>query len=376
LPNAILTSFSAKIQRLSENNFDGWILAAFSRTMDILYASRLGWDRAILPGGGISGKGFRRHSQRNCSMHRFKSGFTLVELLVVITIIGLLIAMLIPAVSMIRERGRQTACMSNQHQIGFAIQEYEATNKQQLPGLMNVTAGGTQFSWVEAISPNLEHTDIWENIRAGKANAITGVRINSTICPDDPYLADPTSPNAQMLLSYGVNDQYFVDYRGKPYNPNYAPPVGRNFVSSSSASFNTFAPAIDTNLKTRPYGTFPHGQTATTTQTVMLGERTFPDTTTYSLTRAGQWGDPGAGSPNPWSNPSWTYQKFWQALAFPCPSPSSPSVPISPQVMASSHGSTVVRNSSGIVGTAAGTVVIVTYFDGHGAILPSDTQFP
>ncbi len=100
-------------------------------------------------------------------MHRFRSGFTLVELLVVITIIGLLVALLIPAVNVIRERGRQTQCFNQQKQIGLAILAYEA-GQNHLPGVMDqktvtVATGGTaiQYSWVEAIFPNLEHADIW-----------------------------------------------------------------------------------------------------------------------------------------------------------------------------------------------------------------------
>ena len=310
-------------------------------------------------------------------MRRFRSGFTLVELLVVITIIGLLIGLLIPAVSMVRERGRQTSCMYNQKQLGLAVLEYE-TGQQKLPGLMNqmTTSGGTvQYSWVGAITPNIEHSDIWENISAGKLAAIAGVRISTAICPDDPLMADPTSPNAQNLLSYGVNDQFFVDYRGKPYNTTYTPPVGRNSIvnyPSITSAFSTVLPASTSNLKTRPNvpsTSFSRGQTVTSTQTVMLGERNWVDPSGVYV-RAGKWYDA-----TNW--PTWnsTPNNFWLALAFPYPT-STATVPISPAVMASSHGSTVVRNSTGVTGYAPGTVVIVTYFDGHGAILPSDTQFP
>ena len=307
-------------------------------------------------------------------MRRFKSGFTLVELLVVITIIGLLVGLLIPAVSMVRERGRQATCLANQKQIGIAILAYE-TSKNHLPGVMDqmtvtTATGGTatlQYSWVEAIFPYLEHADIWGYVSTGKTNAIAGIRVNTVICPDDPLMVDVTSANAQQLLSYGVNDQFFVDYRDYR-NPAFrltspantiAPFVGRSAVSPY---FSSVGAAVVSNLKTQPYGGYPRGQTATSTQTVMLGERTFPDTTTaYSGQRAKNWYDPTWLTPTPW-----TAQQYWQALAFPYPTPPS-SVLISPAVMASTHAATAGR---------PGTVVIVTYFDGHGAILPSDTQFP
>ena len=65
-----------------------------------------------------------RHSQK---------GFTLIELLVVITIIGILAALLFPVFLTVRERARQTTCASNLHQIGLAIQMYEADNNDSLP---------------------------------------------------------------------------------------------------------------------------------------------------------------------------------------------------------------------------------------------------
>jgi prepilin-type N-terminal cleavage/methylation domain-containing protein len=55
---------------------------------------------------------------------RRRAAFTVIELLVVITIIGMLMGLLLPAVNQVRESGRKTACISNLHQIGIAYQSY------------------------------------------------------------------------------------------------------------------------------------------------------------------------------------------------------------------------------------------------------------
>ena len=62
-----------------------------------------------------------------------RRGFTLIELLVVIAIIGLLMAMLLPAISYTREAARQTQCRNNLHQIGVACNQYQ-TAYQEFPG--------------------------------------------------------------------------------------------------------------------------------------------------------------------------------------------------------------------------------------------------
>ncbi len=90
-----------------------------------------------------------------------RRGFTLVELLVVIAIIGMLIALLLPAVQAAREAGRRSSCSNNLRQLALGCLLYEDTTKQLPPMSGNryyYEPGG--FSWIAFILPFMEQGNV------------------------------------------------------------------------------------------------------------------------------------------------------------------------------------------------------------------------
>ncbi len=142
-------------------------------------------------------------------------GFTLVELLVVIAIIGMLMALLIPAVQMAREAARRATCTNNQKNIGLAIMNF-ATARDRLPSGFSPhplsTPGGTNscLGWVPPLLPYLEQKPIYDRIQtdpdAANSPAIVGLT-NLTLsilnCPSRTLPDTAVSPPAP--LAYVVN---------------------------------------------------------------------------------------------------------------------------------------------------------------------------
>lgn len=156
-------------------------------------------------------------------MTRLRRGFTLVELLVVIAIIGILVALLLPAIQAAREASRRTQCGNNQKQIATALHNYHDIYKLLPAAAMAGTnppigdANQSGLVWIRSILPQMEmgalydQWDYWGQYTQG-ANAINDKVIKTLIpayrCPSDVPSStwNAPTPNYNYVVNLGTTD--------------------------------------------------------------------------------------------------------------------------------------------------------------------------
>ncbi|WP_460168042.1 DUF1559 family PulG-like putative transporter [Thermostilla marina] len=127
-------------------------------------------------------------------------GFTLVELLVVMAIIGILISLLLPAVQMAREAARRASCLNNLRQMGVGLHNYHDTLGTFPPGGIEprtfMQPDGRQFAWSMLLLPFIEQENLYRKIDTGKPfdadeNAeAAAVVLDVYVCPSAPNAYD------------------------------------------------------------------------------------------------------------------------------------------------------------------------------------------
>lgn len=148
-----------------------------------------------------------------------KQAFTLVELLVVITIIGILIALLLPAVQAAREAARRAQCQNNLKQISLALLNYEQAMKCLPPAITRL--GSESFwdgailreNWVICILPYLEQTGLYNSFQRGVPisdpvhSTLRGTQLSVMMCPSDSYARQTCSQSGGNWARgcYGAN---------------------------------------------------------------------------------------------------------------------------------------------------------------------------
>jgi len=132
--------------------------------------------------------------------------FTLIELLVVIAIIGILIALLLPAVQAAREASRRTSCANKLKQAALGCHNYESTYKVLPPAS---SPSGRQYSAFVAILPFVEQTALYETIDQNTqayTNSACRVILSQLLCPSETnYDVQPIAANNVAPSNYAVS---------------------------------------------------------------------------------------------------------------------------------------------------------------------------
>lgn len=152
--------------------------------------------------------------------YRKKAAFTLVELLVVIAIIGILVALLLPAVQAAREAARRISCVNNLTQLILAVQNYEMAYRAYPPGTMQEKGPivneprGYHHNWLSRLLPYLEekntynHIDFQVGVYDEKNATVRKVHISTFQCPS---VGVPEQPDRAFSCYAGVHHDVDAD---------------------------------------------------------------------------------------------------------------------------------------------------------------------
>jgi prepilin-type N-terminal cleavage/methylation domain-containing protein/prepilin-type processing-associated H-X9-DG protein len=174
-----------------------------------------------------------------------RRAFTLIELLVVIAVIGILVALLLPAVQVAREAARRMQCKNNLKQIGLALNNYHEAHKMFPPGRMRsmVDGQGRCFSAYAHLLPYLDAAPLYARIDFN-ANpddfARNGTALGQTIpfflCPSDSYRILQSSVVDGVIVDAAVHNYPLctgTTFPLSPRNPGGVPVTGVFFENSS-----------------------------------------------------------------------------------------------------------------------------------------------
>lgn len=237
---------------------------------------------------------------------RSRKGFTLIELLVVIAIIGVLVALIMPAVQQAREAANRTKCQNNLKQLGLAATQYHDTFNSLPSGWFYWPEAGqpdptgssttgtvtldmidsTRWNGLVMILPKLEQVNLWNEmnfyVSPGMPDNSTSVRrtIEGFVCPSNRRATTVANTNTGAAS----NKAGPLDYRGNMAAGSWnAPP---NQGAAVPANYPTGGPSFGFNLDNGI--SYQNSQVSLadvidgTSTTMMIGESltgTWPDAT-------------------------------------------------------------------------------------------------
>jgi prepilin-type N-terminal cleavage/methylation domain-containing protein len=172
----------------------------------------------------------RSHNRRPACAADQTRGFTLVELLVVIAIIGILVALLLPAIQAAREAARRVQCQNSIKNLALAVLNYEnqkrglppATLAKQISGTNERIALTHDLSWIVHILPFIEEQALYDQIDQKK----TGVQQDNTVGsrPHEHQLATLLCPSDSALGRFYTSPFTFGRRLGKGNYAAYVSP--------------------------------------------------------------------------------------------------------------------------------------------------------
>ena len=225
--------------------------------------------------------------------------FTLVELLVVIAIIGILVALLLPAIQAAREAARRTKCVNQLKNIGLACLNYESANKAYPPGSTfalkkdgTIYPSASGLGWPVLILPYMEESGvneqmltIWDKMLttpgyqdaySGYMDPINKMMLPSYLCPSDGEL--PLQPE-----KYGNADRKAMSYAGVTGSywsrvgsaPTASKQSGKYCIWGSQSPTDLLGPNNFDGLMIQHWPVSIKQATDGTSKTLLVGERTY-----------------------------------------------------------------------------------------------------
>jgi len=202
-----------------------------------------------------------------------KSGFTLIELLVVIAVIAILAAILFPVFAQVREKARQTSCLSNEKQIGLAMLQYVQDYDEYLPQAQFIDANGKSWNWSGLIQPYVSNGAVNTTVAGGGIDVGQG---GVWACPSFPTsewnnygLNDAICPTQNELVAnggvYNIQSSVIISApsstilaleKGFSYSTQYAFPI----FFSEADSWTDYASPSFSLPATCPANNAPSGQ--------------------------------------------------------------------------------------------------------------------